>query len=596
MQERNAMKKTRSMEPLATQMAYGTNTILKKGRGRFKDVRQMNIAVVTKVSDSLKKMMGPKGMNIMLVNGLGDYIVTNDGLVTLEHMDIENPVTRLLVEVAKNQEEVNGDGTKTAVVLTGELLKKAGALLNKKVHPTIIMNGYHKAKTKAIEVLGQNVSTVSIDDNEALERIAKTTIGGRLSGETKEHIARLGVSVVTSIADRTDGKASIDKDLVSARKVAGGSVNDSKVVSGCIIFKEKPNEGMPDRIEGARIALIGASLDPLTYRADQDMKEMTINSAKDFRRLIEFEKEFNRWIVECAKRTGANVLFCKKRINEPLMTAFAEAHMLAFNLVSAEDMARLERATGGKIVLKIDDLQVGDLGDAGLVEYRNITGEKMLFVEKCRNPRVKAVMIRGGTVEVATEIERVFEDVVKALAVAVRNEKAVHGGGAIEMEVAKALMAYSQTFDDKTQLAVEAYGEALEELPRAIAINAGLDKINSLAELRAGHMNGQKALGVDALNRRICDTASIGLLDAFSVKQNAIKVATETAVMILGISDLIMVTNKKAVKEEQASENYEKQRLQGNRVKDAFKTVDELKEAEKLDKTLTERMKEPDSW
>lgn len=591
-----AMTQTRSSEPLAMQAAYGTDAILKRGRGRFKDVRRMNIAVVTKVSDALKKMLGPKGMNIMLVNGLGDYIVTNDGLVTLEHMDIENPVTRLLVEVAKNQEEINGDGTKTAVVLTGELLRKAGALLNKKVHPTTIMNGYSKAKTKALEVLNRNVSVISIDDRAALENVAKTTIGGRLTDETKNHIARLAVSAVSSIAENRDGKTRIDTDLVSARKMPGGSVSDSSVISGCIVFKDKPNESMPNRIEEARIALIGSSLDPLTYRADQDMKEMTINSARDFRRLIEFEREFNREIVECARRTGANVLFCKKRMNEPLITAFAEAHMLAFNLVSAEDMARLERATGGKIVLKIDELQSSDLGEAGLVEYRNISGEKMLFLEKCRNPKLKSVLIRGGTVEVATEIERVFEDVIKALAVALRNERVVHGGGAIEMEVAKELAAYSQTFKDKEQLAVEAYGEALEELPRAIAINAGLDKINSLAELRSGHTNGQKALGIDAINRRICDTAGIGLLDAFSVKQNAIKVATETAIMILGISDLIMVTNKKVVKEEKAAENYEKQRLQGNKVKDAFKTVSDLKEVEKLDKTLRDRMKEPETW
>ncbi|MEM3489773.1 MAG: thermosome subunit beta [Nitrososphaerota archaeon] len=572
--------------------SYGLDAILKKGRSRFKDVRRMNIAVVTKVSDALKKMFGPRGMNIMLVNPLGKYIVTNDGLVTLENMEIENPITKLLVEVAKNQEEVNGDGTKTVVVLTGELLKKALPLLDRKMHPTIIMNGYSKAKTKAIEILNHNVSTVTIDDFETLVKIAKTTIGGRLTGETKEHIARLAVFAVMGMVEKREGRIIIDPELVSFRKIAGGSINDSALINGCIIFKEKLHERMPDRIEGARIALIGSSLDPLVYRADQNLKEVTINSTSDFRRLIEFEKEFNRWLVECVKRTGANVLFCKKRMTESLIATFAEANILAFNLVSPEDMERLAMATGAKIIMRIDELESSDLGDAKLVEFRNIAGEKMLFIEGCRNPKIKSVLIRGGTEEVASEVERVFQDITKSLAIVLKNEKVVPGGGAIEMEIANELRAYSQTFQDKEQLAVEAFAEAIEELPLAIATNAGLNKIDSLVKLRSGHHNGQKTLGVDAVNRRICDISSMGLLDSFSVKQNAIKVAAETAIMILGISDLIMVTNPKLVKAERAAEDYEKQRIQGDRIKTAFQTVDELKEVAALDKVLMERLKE----
>ncbi|MCX8170275.1 MAG: hypothetical protein N3D72_04215, partial [Candidatus Methanomethyliaceae archaeon] len=365
------------------------------------------------------------------------------------------------------------------------------------------------------------------------------------------------------------------------------------IVNGCIIFKEKPHKRMPDRIENAKIALIGSSMDLLAYRADQNLKEVTINNAKDFRKITEFEKKFYGELVKCIKRSGANVLFCRKRMTEPLIAAFAEANMLAFNLVSSEDMERLAKATGAKIVMKIDELEPHDLGSAKLLEFRNIADEKILFVEGCQNPKFKSIIIRGGTIDVATEVERVLKDVIKSLAMFLRNEKVIPGGGAIEMEIAKELRMYSQIFQDKQQLAIEAFAEALEELPLAIATNAGMDKINSLMRLRFGHHNGQKALGVDAVNHCICDVLSIGLLDIFNVKHNAIKVATETAIMILGIDDIIMVTNPKIVKEEKAAEEREKQRRHADKIKEAFKTVDELKEVERLDKIIMKQLKEP---
>jgi chaperonin GroEL (HSP60 family) len=574
---------------------YSANAILKRGHGRFADVRQMNIAVVTKVSDSLKTMLGPKGMDKLLVNGLGDFIVTHDGLTTLEHMEISNPVTRLLVEVAKSQEEATGDGTKTVVVLTGELLRNAGVLLGKKVHPRTIMNGYSKAAVRALETLRQGASTMAFSDRGSLKRVAETIIGGRITGGTREALADLIGSAIISISEERRGRLVFDIDQISTRKVAGGRVSESSIVNGCVIFKEKPSSRMPERIEHARIALIGSSLDPLTYRADQDMKEYAINTPADYRGVIEGERVFNKAIVGHAQRAGVDALFCRKRISEPLVKAFAEAHILAFNLVSDEDLLRLEKATGAKTVKKLDELDAKDVGRAGLVEYRRVSGDEMLFVEGCSGSKAITVILRGGTQQVVDELERVFQDAIKGLSVAVKNEQVVQGGGATEMQIANALRAYAKSIPDREQLAVEAYGEAFEAIPMAIATNAGLDKIDSLAELRAGHDRGLKALGVDGIGCQICDVSKAGLYDVFSVKENAIKVATETAIMILAISDLITITDRRAIKQDENADKVERQRLHGDKIKEAFKTEGELKQVERLHNDLMERQRHPET-
>jgi thermosome len=569
--------------------------ILSKGYNRIKNVRKTNIMVAKVISEILKTMIGPKGMDKMLVTVTGNVIITNDGMVALDEMNVAHPVAKIIVEAAKTQDAIAGDGTKTVVILTGELLKMAEELLNQKIHPATIIKGYNEAAKQALEILDEVAIKVSIENKDILEKVAKTVMGGRLAEKAKEKLANLVVTAVKKCAEEKAGKITVDVDHVEFRKRAGGSVNDSELIEGLIIYKGKPHPMMPKMIANAKIALVECSLDPFTRKAWDWNKEYSIKNPEQLRGFIEKEKEFSKSIVKKVKGVGANVLFCRKRISDSIMTCFAEEGIIALNLTGEKDMIRLSRATGGKIVSNIDDLTEKDLGEAGVVEFRKIAEDEMLFIDRCKDPKALTMLIRGGVEQEAEELERIVKDGVKAVATVVEDGKVLPGGGAVEVEIARRLKGFSRMFKGREQLAIEAFAKAVEVIPKTLAANAGLNSVAVLIELRTGHAQGHANLGVNTIKGKVEDVMESGLMDAYRVKQHAIKAASEVTMAILKIDDVIAATKPKEIEKEIEEREQERQRITGEKVRELFARKDELKELEKFDKRLMERALHPET-
>jgi len=564
--------------------------ILKSGHSRIRDVRRANIITIGKVSDSIKTTFGPGGMQKMLVSPKGDATIASDGLAIINNMATSSPITKLLIEAVRTQHELAGDGTKTVVILAGELLKKADPLLRMKIHPTTIMGGYNKARKRALETLESTGMRVSLKDRELLQSIASTAIGGRLSGKERELIASLAVESISEIAEERRGKAKVDQDWLVVRKKAGGSVAESRLLSALVVYKERPSPKMPSRLTGAKVALIGSSLDPLTYNNDQTLREYEVNTPSQLREIIKGELEFNRGVVKHALRAGAAVLFCQKRVSKAIMRQFADAGILALEMVSQEDMLRLEKVTGARIVTKVDSLAPEDLGAAGLAEFRKISGDEMLFIEGARRPNVATAILRGGTPQVVESLETIYRSAANAVAKAVEDGRALNGGGACEMNLSTDLRAYSKSFPGKEQLAIEAFADALEEIPKALASNSGKNPIDALTWLRAGHSAGSKDLCIEV------GTDAAKAVDVFLVKRHAINAASDVATMVLGISDVIAVTNPAAVQAAQREAEAEQNRIQGERLRTAFKENEALKEVQTIDRQVAERLSRPESY
>lgn len=560
---------------------------------RYRDVERTNILVATAFSEIVKTMLGPRGMDKMLITATGDTIITNDGRVVLDKMKITNPIARILIDLAITQDAVVGDGTKTVVLLAGELLKRGGELLDKKIHPTVIIKGYKEATARALEILNENAINASINDEETLKKVARTVMGGRVVYDVKGRLADIVVTAVKRVAEVKAGIIALDVDSISFRKKAGKGTKDSELIEGLIIYKKRPYPQMPMKIENAKIALLDCSLDPLTRKAtDWWDKSYVIDSPEQLRSFINSEKEFNEVIVKEIKRIGANVLFCRKRISEQILSCFAKEGIVALNLVDEKDMMRLERATGGKIVSSLDGLTGKDLGWAGLVEFRKIAEDEMLFIERCRDPKAVTILLRGGLEEVVEDLERVVEDGCKAVATAIKDQRVVAGGGAIEMEVAKKVREFSGTFRGKEQLAIEAFADAVEAIPKTLAANAGSDPIDILLELRVGHAKGQANLGFNAIDRRVEDTVKCGLLDVLKVKQHAIKTASEATMIILRIDDTIAAPKPSEKKEEERRKEMERQRIMGEKIRGVLKEEEEFI---KIEKEAKERMMHPET-
>lgn len=573
-----------------------TVPILKKGYGRVRDVRRANIIIIGKVSDAIKTTIGPNGMNKMLVTSTGEVITTNNGRTLLENMEMMNPITTLLVDLARTQSDIAGDGTKTVAILTGELLKKADRLLKMKIHPRVIIDGYQKAVKKALEVLDRNAIELSIDDEASLLNVAKTTIGGRATGKSKEHLATLVVSSIEAIAETSKGKVMVDVDNIDIRKKDGGSVNESRMVKGLIIYKDKPHARMPDRIKNAKIALIGSAIDPFIYETGEILREYTLNTPDQMRGFKEGEKKYYEGFIDTIKRSGADALFCQKRISKAMQALLARERILAFDLVSDKDMLRLAKATGAKIVTMLGELDAGDIGSAGLMEFRNISGDEMLFIERCPFTKAITLLIRGGSAQVVGELEGIVNDCARTVAIALEYGKALWGGGAIEMELWKELSDYAKLLINKEQLAIDAFADAVSEIPKALAANGGINAIDAMIKLRSTHENGLKNAGITAIGQRSAEPIMGELLDSFKAKQHAIKTATETATMILGISDIITVTNPSAIKRAEVSRDLEQKRIQDKKLRIAFKENEALKEVTQLDKVMMDRVRHPETY
>ena len=523
--------------------------ILKEGSTRTfgREAQRANIAAARAIAETLRTTLGPRGMDKMLVDSLGDVTITNDGATVLDEMDVQHPAAKMLVEIAKAQDEEVGDGTTTVVVLAGELLKKAEELMAKNIHPTVIIDGYSKALDFCQKELEKISMPVSLQDEELLKLIAKTAMHAKVISAVRDYLADLTVKAIKQIVEERDGKLVADVDQVQLVKRQGGSVMDTKLIQGVIVDKEVVHTGMPRRVEKAKIALLDC---PLEVEKTEIDAEIRISDPSQMKAFIEEEERILKGMVEKIKSVGANVVFCQKGIDDMAQHYLAKAGILAARRVKKSDMEKLARATGARIVTNIEDLTPKDLGYAELVEERKIADEKMIFVENCQNPKSVAILIRGGLEKFIDEAERALKDALSAVADAVECGRYIAGGGATEIELAKRLREYAAKVGGKEQLAIEAFASALEVIPRTLAENGGHDPIDIIMALRAEHeKEGNYHIGVDVYTGKPTDMIKMGVIEPLNVKLTAIKSATEAATMILRIDDVIAAARSETGKE-----------------------------------------------
>ncbi|MFH1450739.1 MAG: thermosome subunit alpha [archaeon] len=509
----------------------------KASRTRGRDAQRMNIMAGRIVAEAVKSTLGPKGMDKMLVDSLGDVVITNDGATILKEMDIQHPAAKMLVEVAKAQEDEVGDGTTTAVVIAGELLKKAEDLLDMDIHPTVIARGYRMANTEAQKFLEANADTISRADTGILQKIAMTAMTGKSAERARDNLAKLAVEAVLMVADDNDGTLTIDNENIKLEKKEGGSIDDSELIKGLIIDKERVHSGMPEKVKNAKIALVDAALE--IKKTETDAK-YNINDPGQLQSFLDHEEGMLRKMVEQVKASGANVLFCQKGIDDLAQHFLAKEKIFAVRRVKKSDMEKLARATGGKIVSSLPDLKADDLGKSGTVEAKKIGGDDMVFVTDCVSPKAVSLLIRGGTEHVVDEVERALQDAIGGVAAALETGKVVAGGGAIEIDLAKALKTAAEKVSGREQLAMTAFADAIEVIPRTLAENAGLDSIDKLVELRSKHEKPEgKYFGLDVFANTTKDMKLEGVIEPLKIKTQAIKSASEAAEMILRIDDVI---------------------------------------------------------
>jgi len=503
-----------------------------KGKGALAN----NIQAAKAIADAVRSTLGPRGLDKMLVDSMGDVVVTNDGVTILKEMDVEHPAAKMLVEVAKTQDQEAGDGTTTAVVLAGELLKRAETLIDQNIHPTIISQGYRLASTKALEILQQISQPVAPTDLATLQQIAVTAMASKSVSYNRELLADIAVRAVTAVAEKKGAGLYVDLDNIQLIKKQGGAMTDTSLIEGVIIDKEKVHSGMPNRVENPRIALLDAALEIKKTEIDAKIE---INDPDQLNAFLQEEENMLRRMVEQVKKSGANVVLCQKGIDDLAQHFLAKEGIYAVRRVKKSDMEKLAKATGANIVSKVSELTPEDVGTAGLVEERKIGDDALTFVTGAKKARAVSLLIRGGTEHVIDEIERSIDDALNVVAVAVEDGRYVYGGGAAASELALRLRDEAAKIGGREQIAYEAFAEALETIPRTLAENAGLDPIDILIELRKAHKGGQKNMGVNILQGGITDMAALHVIEPIRVGRQAIESATDAAVMILRIDDVI---------------------------------------------------------
>jgi len=509
--------------------------ILKEGSQRTagREAQRSNIMAAKAVAGAVRTTLGPKGMDKMLVDTLGDVVITNDGVTILKEMDIEHPAAKMMVEIAKTQDTEVGDGTTTAVVLAGELLKQAEGLLDQEIHPTVIAAGYRAAADKSMAILKSIGVGVTVGDEQMLKKIAVTAMTGKGSQTARVELADLSVQAVRAVVDE-DG--SVDTDNITVEKKVGGGITDSQLVHGMVIDKERLHPNMPKKVSNAKIALLNAAIE--IEKTEVDAK-IEITSPDQLQAFLDQEETMLKDMVQRIVKTGANVVFCQKGIDDLAQHFLAKEGIYTIRRIKKSDMEKLARATGARIVTSIHDLGEKDLGKAGLVEERKIGDEKMTFVEQCENPKSVSIILRGGTEHVVDELERAMEDALRVVGVVVEDKMLVPGGGAPEVELALRLREYAATVGGREQLAIEAFADSMEVIPKTLAENAGLDQIDTLVALRSQHEKGVKASGLDMDTGEPVDMLGQGVVEPLRVKTQAINSAAEAAVMILRIDDVI---------------------------------------------------------
>ena len=513
--------------------------ILREGtkRERGKDAQFNNITAAKAISDAVRSSLGPRGMDKMLVDSMGDVVITNDGVTILKEMDVQHPAAKMLVEVAKTQDAEVGDGTTTSVILAGELLKKATDLIDANVHPTIITNGYRLANDKAQEVLKNIAKKVTIDDEENLKLIAQTAMISKSVSGSKEQFADMVVDAVKTVVDKDEnGNYTVDLKNIQTVKKAGAKMDESYIVKGLIIDKEPVQPTMPKVVENAKIALVDASFEVKKTEIDAKIQITDPNQIAAF---VAEEENMLRSMVEKVKASGANVVFCQKGIDDLAQHFFAKAGIYACRRVKKSDMERLGRSTGANIVNKIMELDASDLGYADKVELKKVEDEEMTFIMGVKDPRTVSVLVRGGTNHVADEVERSLVDAWSVVKVAIEDGMMVTGGGSTAMEIAMQLRDYAASVGGRAQIAIEAFASAMEVIPSTLAENAGQDPIDTVIEMRKQHKAGKTYAGFNPYTGKVEDMAALNVIEPYRIGKQAINSATDAAVMILRIDDVI---------------------------------------------------------
>jgi len=512
--------------------------VLKEGtkREKGKGAQENNIQAARAISEAVKSTLGPKGMDKMLVDSMGDVVVTNDGATILKEIDVEHPAAKMIVEVAKSQDEECGDGTTTAVVLTGELLKEAGDLLDQNIHPTVINSGYQLAAKKAMEVLNELAIDIKPNDKKVLSYIAMTSMASKGASSEKDVLADVVVDAITKVAEKRGKDSFVDLDNVQIQKKQGGGISTTGIIDGIILDKERVHEGMPTDIKNAKIALVNAAIEVKKTEVDARIQ---IQDPTQLQAFLDEEESMLRKMVEKVQKSGANVLICQKGVDDIAQHFLAKEGIYTVRRAKKSDMEKLAKATGAKIVANLDGLAEKDLGFAGNVEEKKIGDDKMTFVTECKNPKAVSILIRGTTEHVTDELERALHDALSVVKVAIEDGKMTAGGGATAIAIAMALRDYAPSVGGREQMAIESFADAIEIVPKTLAENAGLDPIDMMLEIRNAHSKGQKYAGINVNEGKVEDMLKKNVVEPIRVSLQEIQAASEAATMILRIDDVI---------------------------------------------------------
>ena len=518
--------------------------VLKEGsnRSRGREAQHANITAAKIVAESVRSALGPKGMDKMLVSNFGDVTITSDGRTILDEMDIQHPAAKMLVEVAKTQDNEVGDGTTSAVIIAGSLLNKAEELIDKNIHPTIIIDGYKKASLKALQTLEKIAISVDLRNKEDLKKVSVTSMASKIVADHKDFLAEIAVKAMLSVAEKDGKKYRANIDDVKVEKKTGESLKETVLINGILLDKEIVHSGMPKRVKNAKIALIDSALE--VKKTEIDTK-INIETPEEINAFLAQEEAMIKEMVDKIVVSGAHVVICQKGIDDMTQHFLTKKGIVAIRRAKKSDMEKLARATGGNIVTNLASLSTKDLGYAALVEERKIGEDKMTFIEGCKNPKSVTILIRGGTQQLTDEADRSLHDALCVIKDVLEEPKILAGGSAPELEMARVLKQYAETLPGREQLAVRIYAEALESVTIALTENAGLDPIDILSELRSRHEKGEKWAGIEVLSGKVKDMSKMGVYEPIAVKKQIIKSSTEAASLILKIDDIIAASKMK---------------------------------------------------
>ena len=504
-----------------------------------KDAQHNNIAAAKLVAELVRSSLGPRGLDKMLVDSLGDVTITNDGATILKEIDVQHPAAKMMVEISKTVDNEVGDGTTSSVVFGGALLARAEDLLKKDVHPSVIIEGYQAAAEKTLEIYAEMAKKIKPDDRETLLKIATTSMQSKLISEDSDILSKVVVDAILRVATKKAETYSVDLENIKVEKKAGGSITDTQIIKGIVLDKEVVHSGMPTKIEKAKIALVNSALE---IEKTEMSSEIRITDPTQMQMFLEEENRMIKTMVDKLHNVGVNVLICQKGIDDIAQHYLAKYGIMAVRRVKESDMIKLGKATGGRVISNLDDLTEKDLGTADLAHQKKVESDKWVFIEGCKNPQSVTLLIRGGSQRVIDEVDRSIHDSLMVVKDVIEKPEIVAGGGAPESYAASKLKEWADSFDGREQLAIKKYAEALEIIPLTIAENAGMDPIDTMATLRAKQNQGRKWTGIDARNTRIADMLAIDVVEPLAVKEQIIKSATEAACMILRIDDVISVS------------------------------------------------------